>query len=133
MRWRLSKGLPSRKGNLAVCIANGEGVSQDYDKAAKWLWKAMQGKNEKSPQSMIGVGLGVMYFKGKGVPQDYVETYAWFLLAKANGVEEVSEMIFDLEKLLTAEQIKKGQARALERRRLIEERKENPKPSVESP
>ena len=116
------QGLAKAQGKLGRMYANGEGVSQDYDKAAKWLWKAMQGKNEKSPQSMIGVGLGVMYFEGKGVPQDYVETYAWFLLAKANGVEEVSKMIFALEKLLTAEQIKKGQARALERRRFVADR-----------
>ena len=108
---------------LGRMYANGEGVSQDYDKAAKWLWKAMQGKDEKSPQSMIGVRLGVMYCEGKGVPQDYVEAYAWFLLAKANGVEEVSEMIFALEKLLTAEQIGQGQARAAALHRLIKKRK----------
>ena len=65
--------------------------------------------------------------------KDSVEAYAWFLLAKANGIKEVSEMISLLEKHLTAKQMEKGQARALELHRLIEERKENPKPSVESP
>ena len=62
-----------------------------------------------------------MYAKGEGVPQDIVEAYAWFLLLKENGIEEFSKMVSNLEKDLKAEQIEKGQARAEELRRLIEQ------------
>ena len=96
--------------------------------AVKWCRKAAEQGN-----ALAQFNLGGMYFRGEGVPKNDIESYAWFLLAKANGNERASEMISDLEKRLTAEQIEKGQARAAELHRLIEERKENPKPSVESP
>ena len=63
-----------------------------------------------------------MYLEGEGVPKNDIEAYAWLLLAKANGFEEVSKTISNLEKLLTAEQMEKGQARALELHRLIKQK-----------
>ena len=67
------------------------------------------------------------------VTDDVVEGYAWLLLAEENGGYHDGEEFHDLEERLTVKQGKKGQARAAALRRLIEERKENPKPSVESP
>ena len=61
-----------------------------------------------------------MYYSSQGVPQDSVGAYAWFLLAKVNGNEKASKWISDLEKLLTADQIEKEQARAAELHRLID-------------
>ena len=59
--------------------------------------------------------LALMYFNGEGVQKDYVEAYAWFLLAtKANGDEDSSEMISIFEKDFTAEQMEKGLERAAE-------------------
>ncbi len=55
-----------------------------------------------------------MCAKGEGVPKNEVEAYAWVLLAKANGFEKSSEGISIYEKVFTLEQIKKGQARALD-------------------
>ena len=39
----------------------------------------MQGHQEAQVQ------LGSSYFTGKGVEQDYTESYAWQIIAKANG------------------------------------------------
>ena len=104
-------------------MANGQ--ESEFFKAEKI--KAEQGN------ALAQVLLGGMYAKGQGVPENYVESYAWYLLAKANGDEEASEAISNLEKDLTAEQIEKGKAQAAALRRLIEERKETQEPSVESP
>ena len=149
-RWYLAQYV---LGNM---YREGQGVPKNYKKAAKWFRKAAE-QGEAGARE-----LGELYYKGQGVPKDKVkaakrirkaaeqgddeaqfwigrmseddvEKYAWFLLAKANGIKEVSEMISNYEKVFTLEQIEKGQARALELHRLIEERKENPKPSVESP
>ena len=100
---------------------NGKGVPKDEVEAAKWCRKAAEQGDADAQHN-----LGLMYAKGEGVPKDVVEAYAWFLLAKANGEnlerpngkEEVSELIFSLEKMLTAEQVEKGQARAAELHRL---------------
>ena len=118
------QGHAKAQDKLGCMYANGEGVSQDYDKAAKWLWKGVQGE-DVSPQ-VKKVMIALMYNKGKGVLKNDVEAYAWFLLAKANGHEEVSKgleealngVISSHAAILTAEQIKKGKARAAELRRL---------------
>ena len=76
--------------------------------------KAEQGDAESQ------FNLGDMYNTGWGVPKNFIESYAWYLLAKANGQEKASEMVPILEKRLTAEQKKKGKAGAAELHRLIE-------------
>ena len=107
----------------------GEGVPEDEVEAAKWHRKAAE-QGEADAQEE----LGEMYLDGEGVPQDGVEAYAWFLLAKNDGNKLIREDVFsDLGKRLTAEQRKKGKARAGELRRLIAERKVNPMLFVESP
>ena len=121
--WReaAEQGFAEAQFRLGVMYHLGEGVPQDYVEAAKW-WRKTAEQGDADAQFWVGV----MCAKGEGVPKDVVEAYAWFLLAKANGEnlerpngkEEVSELIFSLEKMLTAEQMEKGQARAAELRRL---------------
>ena len=60
-----------------------------------------------------------MYHNGEGVPKNFIEAYAWYLLAKANGDEEASKLVSSFEKIFTLEQVEKGQARAAELHRLI--------------
>ena len=76
---------------------------------------------------MAQFSLGNKYCKGDGVPKDYVEAYAWALLVKAEGLlsNKQVEIFSNLEKRLTAEQMEKGQARALELHRLIEQKKKS--------
>ena len=122
------QGHAEAQYGLGMMYTKGEGMPKNYVEAAKWSRKAAE-----QGIAWAQVNLGVLYYGGLGVPKNDVEAYAWHLLAKANEDEAFSEMIFNLEKRLTAEQIEKGQARAAALHRLIKERKENPKPSVESP
>ena len=104
---------------------NGNGAPQDYVEAAKWTRKAAE-----QGHATAQANLGLMYAKGEGVPKDEVEASAWLILAKASGdfIEKISNpssgKISDLEKRLrlTAEQKEKGQARAAELRRLVEQK-----------
>ncbi len=54
---------------------NGEGVVQDYAKAANWFRKAAEHGDAFSQMK-----LGAMYLQGRGVPQDYVQAHMWFNL-----------------------------------------------------
>lgn len=65
----------------------------NYVEAVKWFRKAAeQGHAEAQFE------LGGKYFTSEGVPEDNVEAYTWYLLAKANGDERASGMISVLEK-----------------------------------
>ena len=63
---------------LGLCIANGDGVKQDYKKAAKLYQKAAdQGFNDAY------TNLGILYVLGNGVKQDKIKTYQlWMEAAK---------------------------------------------------
>ena len=102
------QGDAKAQSDLALMYHSGEGVPKNYKEAAKWYRKAAKQGHVKAQWN-----LGQMYRKGEGVPQDYVEAYAWYLLAKADETF-ASITIPDHEKRLTAEQKKKGQARAAE-------------------
>ena len=53
--------------------------------------------------------LGFMYLKGQGVPESYVQTYAWLNISAANGNENGKELKAELAELMTKEQIAKAQ------------------------
>jgi TPR repeat protein len=56
--------------------------------------------------------LGLQYYNGYGVLQDYIEAYAWWLIAAKNGHKDALHNREIVEKKLTKEQIAKGQALA---------------------
>lgn len=70
--------------------------------------------------------IGDKYYHGTGVPQNDVEAYAWFLLAKTRGYGDglfgLSFQIEKLEERMTSNQRAQGQARALELPQTIRER-----------
>ncbi|MBI1726202.1 MAG: sel1 repeat family protein [Candidatus Rokubacteria bacterium] len=55
---------------MGELCANGEGVPQDDAAAATWYRKAAE-QGDGNARS----NLGVLYQAGRGVPQDYVQTY----------------------------------------------------------
>ena len=72
-------------------------VTPDFFEAAKWYRKAAdQG-------DLVGQAqLADAYFRGLGVPQDYVQAYAWFSLAASNSLlfdESQGAKIEDAKKL----------------------------------
>jgi uncharacterized protein len=78
--------LPAQQGDakaqifVAYLYETGQGVSQDYAKAAEWYRKAAE-KGNATAQTQIGN----MYFQGRGVPQNYVYAYMWLDLASRQG------------------------------------------------
>ena len=61
----------------------GEGVHQDYAKAAQWYMKSA---NQGFPEAQYN--LGVMYREGEGVPQNYAEAIKWYTKAANQGFPE---------------------------------------------
>ena len=58
--------------------------------------------------------LGVMYDKGQGVPQDYVQAHMWFNLAAAQGVKQAAEARDRLAPKMSSAQIEEAQRLARE-------------------
>ena len=66
--------------NLGVMYKNGDGVTQDYEKAVEWYQKAAD-QGYASAQ----FNLGVMYKNGDGVTQDYEKAVEWYQKAAQQG------------------------------------------------
>lgn len=104
--------LPAQQGDakaqvfVAYLYETGQGVKQNYAKAAEWYGKAArQGNPEAQTQ------LGNMYRQGRGVPQNYVLAYMWLDLASQKGSRQASELKKKVGSMMTAKQ--KDEARKL--------------------
>lgn len=49
-----------------------------------------------------------MYYNGNGVPKDDVQAYAWFSVAKANGLNESKAALLDISGDLIPAQLDKA-------------------------
>ncbi|MFM5236634.1 tetratricopeptide repeat protein [Aeromonas veronii] len=106
------KGEPEAQRTLGWMYSNGFEVPQSDEKAIFWYEKSAEQGNAKA-QFFLGVrlasrgdnsqayswytkaanqgdadaqfALGVMYQDGRGVPQDYIKSYAWLSVSAANG------------------------------------------------
>jgi hypothetical protein len=77
---RAMQGDAIAQHDLGTIYYNGEGVTQDYSEAMKWLRKsADQGLADSQ------FFLGVMYDKGLGVPHDSTEAVEWTSRAAKQG------------------------------------------------
>lgn len=74
------KGEAEAEYYLARHYAKGEGVPQDYAKAAGYMRQAAEQGNAFAQND-----LGVFYAKGLGVKQDYQEAVKWYRQAAENG------------------------------------------------
>lgn len=70
------------KGNIsiaqhevAICYQEGDGVSQDFAEALKYLYKAA---TNKKPWGAAFQSLGDYYNNGIGVPKNYEEAFKWY-------------------------------------------------------
>lgn len=71
------------QNELGCRYDDGEGVEQDYAKAAEWYRKAAeQGAAEAQYH------LGVLYYEGDGVEQNYTKTAEWYRKAADQGDDE---------------------------------------------
>lgn len=65
---------------LGLSFAHGDGVIQDFSKAAKWFRLAAE-----QGDAIAQLSLGEMFDNGQGVSQNYVEAVKWYRLAAAQG------------------------------------------------
>ena len=94
---------------LGIFYSSNEGYPpQDFKTAVKW-WTLAAEQGETSAQ----VNLASLYYKGQGVPQDYVYSHMWYNLANANGAD-ASEKRKLVEEKMTPAQIEQAQALARE-------------------
>jgi len=79
-RQRAEKGDGEAQYNLGVMYAQGEGVKQDNEVAAKWYRKAAEQGVSKAQ-----VSLGIAYNTGMGAVQNDTEALRWFRKAAEQG------------------------------------------------
>lgn len=97
--------LPAQQGDakaqvfVAYLYETGQGVKQNYTKAADWYGKAAQQGNPEAQTQ-----LGNMYRMGKGVPQNYVLAYMWLDLASQQGSRQARELRKNVSSKMTARQ-----------------------------
>ncbi len=101
------RGDADAQNNLGVMYFDGQGVVQDYKEAGKWYRKSAEQGDAGAKYN-----LGVMYTNGQGVPQDFKEAYAWSSAAAATGNADAVKNRDMAAKLLTPDQLAKGQALA---------------------
>ena len=81
-RWA-NQGIAEAQFNLGLIYDNGEGVRQDYSKAAQWYEKAA---NQGIAEAQFNLGL--KYNNGEGVRQDKATAKELFSKACYNGYQE---------------------------------------------
>ena len=79
------------------------GIEMDIVESIKWYRKAAEHGNTNAQYS-----LGARYFKGEGLPQDYVMGYAWLELAARHGHYSAPNYRDLVGMILSAEEIKKA-------------------------
>jgi TPR repeat protein len=123
MKKKAVSGDTPSQYKLGEAYKEGILVSKDYAESRKWFLMA----------SDYGVAaarweIGIMYLKGEGVPMDYVESYAWFNLSVAGGYEFARQFRDGTAKrLMTPEQVARGQSRSTELFKEIEAKREKRK------
>jgi len=80
LQTRAAQGNTEAQTTLGHLYNNGQGVPQDYTKAAQWYEKAAALGNMKAQYH-----LGALYENGRGVPQDYTKARQWYERAAAQG------------------------------------------------
>ncbi len=85
------------------------GVLKDDAEAAKWYREyAEQG------HAVAQTILGLMYFDGRGVPQDFLRAHIWFSIAAAQGDEKAKRSQALTASEMTPDQIAEAQRMARE-------------------
>ena len=98
--------LPAQQGDakaqvfVAYLYETGQGVVQNYAKAAEWYSRAAQQGN-----AVAQTQLGNMYRLGKGVPQNYILAYMWLDLASRKGSIQAIKLKSIVKNKMTNEQV----------------------------
>jgi len=97
--------------DLGLCYFNGDGVTQNYEESTRWSSKSVESfhaqmektfsatmrnykpepysaelvKKAKAGDAKAQCDLGVFYYKGEGVTQDYEEAFKWLTKSAEQG------------------------------------------------
>ena len=115
---------------IGAIYANGEGVVRDRVAAASWIRRAAEQEHARDPDSdeaatwyrraaeqgyaSAQYNLGMLYYRGEGVPQDSVLAHVWVNLASSNGNEDATGVRGSIAAQLTASDIAMAQQIALQ-------------------
>jgi len=97
--------------HLAEMLSRGDATPQEYEEVA-----TLRRRNAERGDGDEQSNLGRLYAKGQGVPQDWVEAYAWLSLASVGG-EWADVHVMERDKIaekMTSEQVELGKKRAKE-------------------
>ncbi|HEY5597195.1 MAG TPA: hypothetical protein VIK47_00195, partial [Kiloniellales bacterium] len=94
--------------------ADGAVTRADMAEAARWFRRAADRGSARAQND-----LAMLYTKGLGVPQDYVQSYVWFDLAAARFAtgrrhDQAAEMRDMMAAFLTPEQLSEAKRRSAE-------------------
>ncbi len=110
IRLSAKQGNPDAELYVGSMYAVGESVPKDSAEAAKWYRKAAEQGQRDAAQL-----LGSAYVLGDGVGKDMVEAHVWLDLAGQLGNDQAKEMVADIEKIMTREQIAEAGKRSRDR------------------
>lgn len=89
---------------------------QNFSEAIQWYRKAALQNN---PTAQFQLGL--LYAEGTGVEKDNVEAFAYWSVSAANGFPYSEEHLEKIRPRMTAESLEKGELRARDLKREIDE------------
>lgn len=105
-RLKAERGDSKAQSRLGLMYSNGQGVKKDPSEAIKWFRRAAEQGNAEAECS-----LGLLYLEGAGVPPDPVEAYKWLSLSASQGVDFAGQVLKDLKRRMTSDQIIEGESR----------------------
>ena len=102
IRASAEQGYAEAQAYLGHMYRKGDGVIRDAAESAKWIRASAEGG-----YAVAQYNLAVMYEEGfHGViKRDIVEAHAWYNLASSGGDRNAKEVLGDIEKEMTREQI----------------------------
>jgi TPR repeat protein len=110
MKWcrkAADQGNMDAKNSLGALYANGDGVDQDYPKAAKLFREAAKWGSAPAQKN-----LGIMYINGHGVPKNNEKAYSWLARAADQGDEDARKMRDEIAAQLTPAQLARAKKAA---------------------
>jgi len=98
--------VPERSGvALSFCSHHiSVALAQDAKQAVFWHRKAAE-----QGYALGQLALGLSYYEGKGLVQDYTQAYVWLSVAAANGATSAAKLRDITAKKLTQSQLKEAQ------------------------
>lgn len=109
LRYKAARGDADAQEQLAEHYEDGDGVKQNFGKAAEWLERSANQGNAKAQNK-----LGYFYMRGLGVPQSFEEAYFWITISSGPLDTKAAGILSELKKTLSPEKLSQQQRRIVE-------------------